>query len=205
MTYQIDAGNGAALSCRLNEIVAVVLLAEFLNKALRDQRKVANGAELTGGIRRAFAASGNTARHGLLRLGGLYKFGCMNEKIWNELVADLNSDSIDECVKAASRLHKESDSSDVPRLLALLKDDGFFVREAAAWPLAELAGPTVLRELLVAYQRGFDEGHDNDGFSAALLEIPALHPATQPTLRTIIESSSEPMRGHAQWLLELCA
>lgn len=110
-------------------------------------------------------------------------------------MAGLNSKDVDECVTAASRLHKESETGDVAKLVALLNDNSFFVREAAAWPLAELAGPAVLRELFVAYQRGFDEGHDNDGFSAALLEVPALHPATRSMLQTIIENSSEPMKG----------
>lgn len=128
----------------------------------------------------------------------------MNEKTWNEIVAGLNSQDVDACVAAATRLHKESESADVQRLLGLLDDDSFFVREAAAWPLAELAGPSVLQDLFVAYQRGFDEGHDNDGFTAAILEIPALHPAAKLAIQSIIETSSEPMKGHARWLLEFC-
>ncbi|MCA0242048.1 MAG: hypothetical protein LCI02_14435 [Proteobacteria bacterium] len=95
--------------------------------------------------------------------------------------------------------------ADVSNLLGLLKIDDFFIREAAAWPLAELAGPKVLVDLLLAYQRGFDEGHDNDGFTAALLEIPALHPtAARLSLVQIIGSFEEPMRGPAAWLLEFC-
>jgi hypothetical protein len=128
----------------------------------------------------------------------------MNEQTWNEIVAGLNSQDVDACVTAAARLHKESEAADVQKLLGLLAHDSFFVREAAAWPLAELAGPEVLRDLFVAYQRGFDEGHDNDGFSAALLEIPALHPAAKLALQSIIETSSEPIEGHARWLLEFC-
>ena len=105
-------------------------------------------------------------------------------------------------------------SSEAPRsysrwdgwtLTKLLQSDDFFVREAAAWPLAELAGPSVLRELFVAYQRGFDEGQDNDGFTAALLEIPACHSdAARTAIESIARSSDEPMRGHAEWLLEIC-
>lgn len=129
----------------------------------------------------------------------------MEAHAWSELVSALDAPSVEESVAAASRLHAEADADDIPKLLALLKSADFFVREAAAWPLAELAGPAVLCYLLVAYQRGFDEGHDNDGFTAALLEIPALFPAEAPAaLARIIAVAAEPMRGHAQWLLEFC-
>jgi hypothetical protein len=38
-----------------------------------------------------------------------------------------------------------------------------------------------------------------------LLEIPALHPETiRPVLLEIALHSEEPMRGHANWLLEFC-
>ena len=129
----------------------------------------------------------------------------MEEHAWSELVAALDAPSVEESLVAASRLHAGADADDIPKLLALLKSADFFVREAAAWPLAELAGPDVLDELFVAYQRGFDEGHDNDGFSAALLEIPALFPEeTMKALERIIGVAEEPIRGHAQWLLEFC-
>jgi hypothetical protein len=98
----------------------------------------------------------------------------MEATAWSEIVSALNALSVEDCVAAASRLHAEASSEDIPKLLELLESGKFFVREAAAWPLAELAGPAVLTELLRAYQRGFDEGHDNDGFTAALLEVPAL-------------------------------
>ena len=128
----------------------------------------------------------------------------MNQKTWNDIVAALNSQDVDACVTAASRLHKESEAADVPNLLNLLNDKSFFVREAAAWPLAELAGAAVLRDLFAAYQRGFDEGHDNDGFTAALLEVPALHPESKSALQSIAESGSGPIKAHARWLLEFC-
>lgn len=129
----------------------------------------------------------------------------MKDGTWNEIVAQLTGPDMDAWVIAATRIHTESDEQDVPRLLELLKHDNFFVREAAAWPLAELAGPTVLPQLFAAYQQGFDDGHDNDGFSAALLEIPALHPSTtKATLALIVQSSPEPVKGHAEWLLEFC-
>lgn len=129
----------------------------------------------------------------------------MKDQAWNEIVAQLTGPDLDTWVAAAARIHGESEQGDVPRLLELLKHENFFVREAAAWPLAELVGPSVLPELLVAYQKGFYEGHDNDGFTAALLEIPALHPSTTKlALASIIQSSQEPIMGHAEWILEFC-
>ena len=129
----------------------------------------------------------------------------MNNIVWDGVVANLKVRDIDVCVAAAKRLQEESERSDVPRLLGLLESDDFFVREAAAWPLAELVGPEVIGNLLKAYQRGFDEGHDNDGFTAALLEIPALHGETAVSaIRTVMENSTGTTKEHASWLLTFC-
>jgi hypothetical protein len=56
-------------------------------------------------------------------------------------------------------------------LIELLADESFFVREAAAWPLSDLGRLDALPQLLAAYQRGLAEGHDNDGFSASLIDL----------------------------------
>lgn len=129
----------------------------------------------------------------------------MKNTAWSEITADLDARDTAVCVAAAARLHREAEQSDISRLLGLLESNDFFVREAAAWPLAELAGPQVLRELLMAYQRGFDEGHDNDGFTAALLEIPALHgEAAVQAIRAVLNSSSGKAKEHASWLLTFC-
>ena len=129
----------------------------------------------------------------------------MNTTEWRELMLALESSEVSICVEAAAKLHAEASEEDIPRLLALLESEDFFLREAAAWPLAELNGPLHLRQLLVAYQRGFDDGHDNDGFTAALLEIPSLFPTQAPVaLSKFIELAEEPLRGHAAWLFEFC-
>lgn len=129
----------------------------------------------------------------------------MNKSAWDEIVANLKVRDIEVCVNAAKRLQEESEPADVPRLLGLLDYDDFFIREAAAWPLTELAGPEVLSNLLKAYQRGFAEGHDNDGFTAALLEIPALHgEAAISAIKALVENSSGATKEHASWLLTFC-
>lgn len=130
----------------------------------------------------------------------------MENQAWAEVLEGLAARDVDICVAAAERLHTEASLADVPKLLELLRDGAdFFAREAAAWPLAELAGPKHLRPLLGAYQRGFEEGHDNDGFTAALLEIPALFPSeARVALLDIVGTSDGALRKHARWLLTFC-
>ena len=96
----------------------------------------------------------------------------MTEEEWNNLNRRLrNHDNPNIAASAAQQLHKAASRDDLPRLMELLNDEDFFVREAAAWPVSELAGPKSLDKLLMAYQRGLDEGHDNDGFTAALIDL----------------------------------
>ena len=107
---------------------------------------------------------------------------------------------------AATRLHKDATAGDVPRLRELLGDESFFVREAAAWPLTELAGVEHLPELLRAYQRGLDDGHDNDGFTTALIELAASDPVrVGHALEALTRSGDLSMRENAQWLITFCA
>jgi hypothetical protein len=129
----------------------------------------------------------------------------MDDNAWSNIVSGLGAIDASAAAASAARLQAESSSEDIPKLLGLLASEDAFIREAAAWPLAEIAGPSVLSELFIAYQRGFDEGLDNDGFTAALLEVPAVHPAAARTaLEQIARNSGEPIRGHAEWLLTFC-
>ena len=131
----------------------------------------------------------------------------MDATDWDVLLRDLrNIDDIDRAVAACERLHRDATAEDQPRLGALLGDPSCFVREAAAWPLSELAGAAALPELFVAYQRGLDEGYDNDGFSAALIEMASADPhGVRGALNSLIQSSDSRMRENALWLLEFCA
>lgn len=130
----------------------------------------------------------------------------MDDRDWATLVQDLlNARDVDVAVAAAERLHRTATAEDLPRLRDLLKHDSFFVREAAAWPLSELAGAVALPELFQAFQRGFDEGHDNDGFSAALTELAAADPeGVRSVLETLAKSGDAAMRENAIWLMEFC-
>jgi HEAT repeat protein len=129
----------------------------------------------------------------------------MDNAAWTEILADLGAKDVAANVRAAAALRTRATLQDVPQLLLLLETGDFFVREAAAWPLAELAGPSVLTQLFVAYQRGFDDGHYNDGFSAALIEIPALHGAAATRTLFALAGVADPdISSHAKWLLEFC-
>jgi hypothetical protein len=130
----------------------------------------------------------------------------MNEREWDEVIRALqDSDNVEQAVAAAERLHKTATSQDLERLMNLLKHNDFFVREAAAWPISELAGPSALQELLVAYQRGLDQGHDNDGFATALIELAeANRGPSREILQRLAEGTDEAIRENALWLLEFC-
>jgi len=130
----------------------------------------------------------------------------MNTSDWDLITQDLRNDlDPDRMAAAAARLHASATPEDIPKLRELLGDKSFFVREAAAWPLAELAGAACLSELLRAYQRGLDDGNDNDGFSAALIDLAQSDPRMVEALVALTHSDDKALRGNAQWLLTFCA
>jgi HEAT repeat protein len=129
-------------------------------------------------------------------------YSFMSDQDWIEIVRALEAPDVDTAVGAAENLDARASLDDIPRLLALLGHEDFFVREAAAWPLCHLAGPLVLKELFAAYQLGFDQGHDNDGFTAALLDMD-LRKAKEP-LNALLDHGDEMERSHAAWLLGFC-
>ena len=129
----------------------------------------------------------------------------MDNAAWIRAVQELGSEDVDTAVHAAEALHRECSIEDVERLLVLLDHPDPFFREAAAWPLSELAGPSYLGPLLEALQRGHEDGHDNDGLSTALIEMCAFYPEqVRQGLEEIIARSDGPLRRNAQWLLTFC-
>ena len=127
----------------------------------------------------------------------------MNNRDWAELMDALHD--VDRAVAAAQKLQHSATTEDIPRLITLLKDDSFFVREAAAWPLSDLGVTTALPDLLDALHRGFQEGHDNDGLSAALADMVEANPSRAKVVLNELLASGEPhLREHALWLLEFC-
>ncbi|MEP7213748.1 MAG: HEAT repeat domain-containing protein [Acidobacteriota bacterium] len=129
----------------------------------------------------------------------------MNDTKWHQLIESIQGDDIERMVEASEHLYKEAEDSDVPRLLKLLEDDSFVVREAAAWPLASVGGADALPALFLAYKRGFDEGLDNDGFTTALIELVELNRGSCSSRLVELQGSSNPdFRRYATWLLEFC-
>jgi HEAT repeat protein len=122
---------------------------------------------------------------------------------WDRIVADLhNVFDVDRAVKAGEALDKAADESWLPRLHRLLaKDKSFFVREAAAFPIARLEGLRALPKLLHALKLGEDDGHDNDGLAAVVSDLVSAHPEeAAPILLQMVRSRSERKRSDAAWL-----
>jgi hypothetical protein len=130
----------------------------------------------------------------------------MSEAEWTELLDALHdwTDS-ERAVAASAKLRRSATKDDVPRLFTLLKDESFFVREAAAWPLSDLGVTSALPDLLEALHRGFQEGHDNDGLCAVLADMVGANSRNaEIRLKQILASGEPHLREHARWLLEFC-
>ena len=130
----------------------------------------------------------------------------MTEAEWEDLVQALRQDDASIAASAAERLHRRASTEDLPRLLLLLNSDDIFLREAAAWPISELAGSSSLHDLLIAYQRGFDEKDTT---------TTGLRPHwwnsrrwTQSDVETFFCASLNrlptTLRDNAAWLLDFC-
>src|SRR3954447_15724592 len=97
---------------------------------------------------------------------------------WDRSVADLHAaGGVDRAVAACDALDRAADESWLPRLHQLLAGGrDFFVREAAAAPIARMEGLRALPQLLAAMERGEEEGHDNDGLCALIADLVAAEP-----------------------------
>src|SRR5262249_20155973 len=119
------------------------------------------------------------------------------------IIADLHDiEDIDRAVAACEALDKAANESWLPRLHGLLENArDFFIREAAAFPIARLEGLRALPLLLHAMQLGEEEGHDNDGLSLAVTDVAPPSPAeAAPVLQRMIRSRSERTRADGAWL-----
>jgi HEAT repeat protein len=123
---------------------------------------------------------------------------------WDRIIADLHKvgEDTDGAVAACKALDKAADESWLPRLHRLLAEGrDFFVREAAAFPIARLEGLRALPQLLHALHLGEDEGHDNDGLAFVVTDlVEANSEEAAPALRRMIRGRSERQRSDAAWL-----
>jgi HEAT repeat protein len=127
---------------------------------------------------------------------------------WDQIIADLHSsEDVDRAVAASEALDRTADESWLPRLHSLLADGrDFFIREAAAAPIARIEGVLALPLLLNAMRRGEEEGHDNDGLCALISDLIGADPKrSAPMLLQMIDDVSERNRRDAAWLLGFVA
>jgi len=126
----------------------------------------------------------------------------MSKTSWSQLIQDLRSEDIDRSVNACQKIYETADESHIPELYSLLDDESFYIREAAASPLARLEGKKALPYLFQAYTRGIEDGHDNDGLTttiAELLEEKAEEIA--PLLVEMLQNPKSETRFNAAWAL----
>jgi HEAT repeat protein len=81
---------------------------------------------------------------------------------WDRLLSDMHGvvHDLGRGVAAAEEVARMTHRSHLPFLRRLLRDDSFFVREAAAAPYAAIEGIRALPLLLEAHVRGIADGHD---------------------------------------------
>ncbi len=126
----------------------------------------------------------------------------MSNEQWIQLVDALRSDDIDRAVDASQTLAEIADATHIPALYTLLQDNDFFVREAAADPLARLEGPRALPLLFQALTRGQQDGHDNDGLSTITADVIEQHQDdVVPLLLAMLRAPRSEERTHAAWAL----
>ncbi len=122
---------------------------------------------------------------------------------WDRIIAELNNvEDIDRAVAASNVLDQAADESCLPQLHQLLSQSkNFFVREAAAVPIARLEGLRALPQLLRALELGQEEGHDNDGLVSVISDLVWTNPEeAAPVLLKMIKDPSERSRRNAAWL-----
>jgi len=126
---------------------------------------------------------------------------------WTKLIADLrNTEDVEQASNACVEISKIADETCVTDLYDLLDDEDFFVREAAAEPLATLEGIKALPALFQALTRGFQDGHDNDGLSTTIIGLlESKKSAVVPLLLKMADAQISETRSNAAWALGFVA
>ena len=106
--------------------------------------------------------------------------GRIDDLLESVLGLQYDIDDLDAILAAYAEIGARATVEDLPKLLETPRSDrsDFFVREMLAAPIAALGGPSVLEELLAAFQRNYAEGHDTDGMSLHLIELVEADPAS---------------------------
>jgi HEAT repeat protein len=125
---------------------------------------------------------------------------------WRRLLSDMRGLDLGRAIAAAREVARMTHRSHLPFLRRLLRDDSFFVREAAAAPYGAVEGIRALPLLLEAHVRGIADGHDNDGLDNVITGLVLAQPAeVAPLLLRRLRKRSVPDRAAAAWLLGFVA
>ncbi len=118
-----------------------------------------------------------------------------------------SSDDIDAQLEAFQKLKASVTPQDLPVLLEALKSktSNFAVRELLAEPIVNLAGVKVLPELMAAFRKNFEEGHDNDTFQALLVDLAETdREGVRVELQKLAKHANKAELEDINWLLEFC-
>lgn len=125
---------------------------------------------------------------------------------WPQVIEDLRSRDTNRAVRAFERLGVIADESRTAELYSMLNDTDFFIREAAAVPLARLEGIKALPPLFGALTRGSQDGHDNDGLVATIVDLlQAKRSEVRTILQQMLGDEREDYRAHAAWAMGFVA
>lgn len=121
----------------------------------------------------------------------------------DEILEDLlNENEPELSLAACDTLAAEATADWLPRLHELLTVEGdFYLREAAAVPVARLEGIGSLSRLLAVFRMGIAENHDNDGLTELICSLVESHPLdAAPILIGLASSPDAGDRADAAWL-----
>lgn len=125
-----------------------------------------------------------------------------------EIIKFLETGSdVDAQLEAFSKLNESATENDLPVLLEAIKSEtsNFWVRELLSEPIIKLAGSKAIPELMAAFQKNFEEGHDNDDFQLFLAELAEEDPSgVRTALEKLATTASKSELENINWLLEYC-
>ena len=110
-------------------------------------------------------------------------------------------------LQAHQRIKNIATKDDLPFLAEALRSErnDFWTRELLAEPIAYLGGSNYIPDLLIALDRNYKDGHDNDSLEHFLTEIALRDPeACKTKLDCLLNSTDFQYRDQAKWLLEYC-
>ncbi|ABA90276.1 hypothetical protein Pcar_3041 [Syntrophotalea carbinolica DSM 2380] len=119
----------------------------------------------------------------------------------------INGHDVNAQLIAFEQLKASATEEDLQLLLQTIKSEscGFWVRELLSEPIIDLAGAKALPDLLAALQKNYEEGHDNDSFTAVLMDLAESDPiGVKEQLVKMAKTASLSELKEINWLLEHC-